>query len=304
MGKIYLFYGEEKYDLEQAVIKIKKQFNNLENGINLFYINSENVDNLENISSSITFFGDEKLIIMKDLNLKFDAEILNANKDNNITYIIIEDTIDKRTTCYKTLSKIAEIKEFKYMDSKQIPIYIKEILKKYNISIDNETAQYMCEMCGEDKTNLLNELKKIVSYLNNEENKVTKEIIDKVCSKTLNAKIFDMLDLILQREHVKGINMLEELLLQKEPIVKIYIMLYKQIKQMYLIKLLEKQGDRNIDKTLSMHPFTFKKLSYSVKKYNEKQLKQILNLFDEYDEKTKIGEMDFEIGLKKIICSI
>ena len=133
---------------------------------------------------------------------------------------------------------------------------------------------------------------------------MTKEIIDKVCSKTLNAKIFDMLDLILQREHVKGINMLEELLLQKEPIVKIYIMLYKQIKQMYLIKLLEKQGDRNIDKTLSMHPFTFKKLSYSVKKYNEKQLKQILNLFDEYDEKTKIGEMDFEIGLKKIICSI
>ena len=156
MGKIYLFYGEEKYDLEQAVIKIKKQFSNLENGINLFYINSENIDDLENISSSITFFGDEKLIIMKDLNLKFDVEILNANKDNNITYIIIEDTIDKRTTCYKTLSKIAEIKEFKYMDSKQIPIYIKEILKKYNINIDNQKAEYMCEMCGEDKTNLLN----------------------------------------------------------------------------------------------------------------------------------------------------
>ena len=62
MGKIYLFYGEEKYDLEQAVLKIKKQFNNLENGINLFYINSENIDELENISSSIKFFGDEKLI--------------------------------------------------------------------------------------------------------------------------------------------------------------------------------------------------------------------------------------------------
>ena len=26
--------------------------------------------------------------------------------------------------------------------------------------------------------------------------------------------------------------------------------------------------------------------------------------FDEYDEKTKNGEMDFEIGLKKIICTM
>ena len=68
MGKIYLFYGEEKYDLEQAVLKIKKQFSNLENGINLFYINSDNINELENISSSLTFFGDEKLIIIKDLN--------------------------------------------------------------------------------------------------------------------------------------------------------------------------------------------------------------------------------------------
>lgn len=304
MGKIYLFYGEEKYDLEQAVLKIKKQFSNLENGINLFYINSDNINELENISSSLTFFGDEKLIIMKDLNLKFDPEILNSNKDNNITYIIIEESIDKRTTCYKNLSKIAEIKEFKYMDSKQIPIYIMEVLKKYNIKIDRETAEYMYEICGDDKTNLLNELKKIVSYLNSEYDKVTKEIIDKVCSKTLNAKIFDMLDVILQKEHIKGINMLDELLLQKEPIVRIYIMLYKQIKQMYLIKILEKQGEKNIVQTLSMHPFTFKKLSYSVKKYTEKELKKILNLFDEYDEKTKLGEMDFEIGLKKIICSI
>ena len=39
MSNIFLFYGEEKYDLEQRVEKIKKEFSNLEVGLNLFYIN-------------------------------------------------------------------------------------------------------------------------------------------------------------------------------------------------------------------------------------------------------------------------
>ena len=46
MGKIYFFSGEEKYDIEQNIQKIKKEFGNLELGINLFYIDSENVQNL------------------------------------------------------------------------------------------------------------------------------------------------------------------------------------------------------------------------------------------------------------------
>ena len=40
LSNIYLFYGEEKYDLEQRVEKIKKDFTNLEVGLNLFYINN------------------------------------------------------------------------------------------------------------------------------------------------------------------------------------------------------------------------------------------------------------------------
>ena len=40
MSNIYLLYGEEKYDLNQRVEKIKREFQNLELGVNLFYITS------------------------------------------------------------------------------------------------------------------------------------------------------------------------------------------------------------------------------------------------------------------------
>lgn len=303
MGKIYFFYGEEKYDIEQSVQKIKKEFGNLELGINLFYIDSENVQNLGQISSGVSFFGEEKLIIMKNTKLKFDVDFIEKEKESGKTYIIIEDSVDKRTSEYKKLSKIAETKEFKFMDQKQIIAYIMKILEKCSLKIDYKTAEYMAEVCGENKANIINELNKIVLYKGSG-NTVDKETIDKVCVKTLNAKIFDMLDFIVNKDHKNGILLLDELLIQKEAIVKIYIMLYKQVKQMYMIKILKEKRENDIATKLQIHPYVFQKLSKTSDKYRIDELKSIMKSFDKYDEATKSGEMDFQVGLKKIICSM
>ena len=40
---IYLFYGEEKYELYKEVEKIKKSFESLEVGVNFFNITKENI---------------------------------------------------------------------------------------------------------------------------------------------------------------------------------------------------------------------------------------------------------------------
>ena len=135
-------------------------------------------------------------------------------------------------------------------------------------------------------------------------NTVDKETIDKVCVKTLNAKIFDMLDFIVNKDHKNGILLLDELLIQKEAIVKIYIMLYKQVKQMYMIKILKAKRENDIATKLQIHPYVFQKLSKTSDKYRIDELKSIMKSFDKYDEATKSGEMDFEVGLKKIICSM
>lgn len=302
MSNIYLFYGEEKYDINQRVEKIKKEFSNLEVGVNLFYINSENIDELESITQGVSFFGSEKLIIIRNTNLKFNVNILK-DIDEDIKVIIIEDSIDKRLSEYKTLSKIAECTEYNHLDERQMTQFIIQILKKYNVNISYDDAQYMQSVCGNDKYNTINELQKLVIYVQSDF-VVTKDIIDKVCSKTLNAKIFDVLDDIVNKRKDIAIEELNSLLRQKEPIVKIYIMLYKQFKQLYMIKLLKNSGDKNIAQTLGIAPFIVKKLSYSCDKYSEKELKNIIYAFDNYDQKTKNGDMDFEIGLKEIICML
>ena len=276
MSNIYLLYGEEKYDLNARVEKIKKEFSNLEVGVNLFYINLDNVDELESVLQGVTFFGSQKLV---------------------------EDSVDKRLSDYKAIAKIAEVVEFKHYDEGQMTKFIMDLLKKYDVKISFEDATYMQNVCGTDKQNNINELQKLVIYVG-QGGTVTKEVIDTVCSKTLNAKIFDVLDDIINKKKEVAIKELDSLLKQKEPIVKIYIMLYKQFKQLYMIKLLKQTGNTNVAQELGIHPFVAKKLSQAADKYSEKSLKNIIYAFDDYDQKTKNGDMDFEIGLKKIICML
>ena len=240
MSNIYLLYGEEKYELNQKVEKIKKEFSNLQVGVNLFYINNDNIDELTSVTQGVTFFGSEKLIIIKNTNLKFDTNIIK-DIDEDIKVIIIEESVDKRLSEYKALSKFAECIEFKHLDAVQMTDFIINTLKKYNVKISYEDAQYMQNVCGEDKSNNINEMQKLVIYVGNG-GTVTKDIIDNICSKTLNAKIFDVLENIINKKKKIAIEQLNTLLQQKEPIVKIYIMLYKQYKQLYMIKLLKDKG--------------------------------------------------------------
>ena len=67
---------------------------------------------------------------------------------------------------------------------------------------------------------------------------------------------------------------------------------------------MKEKREQDIAKKLGIHPFVFKNLSISSEKYTIDELKKIIYEFGEYDEKTKVGEMDFEIGLKKIICNM
>ena len=300
---IYLLYGDEKYELYRFVEDIKKKQDNLELGINYFNITSENINELDNIYETVTFFASSKLVIIKDTKLKFDIQKLIEKADNEDTYVILEDSLDKRTTEYKLISKNAQIKEFKHLNEKELASYIINVIKQYGLNISTDTANYMINNCSTDKYSIINEMQKLVILLDKGAN-ITKEHIDKICSRTLTTKIFSMLDYARNKDKKNAIRLLDELLITKEPIVKISIILYKQIKNMYLIKYMQSNKVNNINETLKLNPYEFTKLSKSCNNYDIQKLKEIIYRFGEYDYKTKSGLMDFEIGLKQIICML
>ncbi len=299
---VYLLYGEEEYDKNRYLEKIKKCFESLELGVNYFILDKTSIDMLADLIDNISFFGEKKLIVLKDAGLKINTALLeDLNKETTI--VILQDSIDKRTSEWKYLNKNAMCIEFARLNEKNALSFTINTLKAYGIVVSDEIAAYLIECCTTDKLMLINEFKKITSYFE-KGTVLTKEHIDKICVKTLSSKVFDMLDLAVNKKQSEAVKKLMELFDQKEQPIGISIMLFKQVKQMYLIKLAEKEKIDNISTELNIHPFVYRKLKYAVNKYTEEQLERILKELSEYDEKSKIGEMDAEKGLIQIVMSM
>lgn len=305
---VYLIYGDEKYDVERYIEKIKKCYDNLENGVNFFILDKTNIDTLSDVIESVSFFGLEKLIIVKNINLKFNKDILENITNPELAIVFIEESVDKRTSEYKYLTKKATCMECTKLNEKDAAFFVVRTLNQYKIKVSDEVAKYMVNVCTEDKQTLINEFKKIVAYLN-EGDSLTKEVIDTICTRTLDAKIFDLMDLIVAKKKKEALNVLDDMLAQKTYIGIISSMMYKQIKQIYQIKLMEKKIKEtginvNIATELGIHPFVFNKLKSSATLYNLEDLEKILLEFDEYDSSSKTGKIDIELGLKRIILEM
>lgn len=302
---VYFFYGDDLYELERYVDKIKKTYNNLELGVNFFQLDKNNIDSLLDICTSVSFFGEEKLVIVKDTKLKFNLELLNELKNTKSTVVIVEPEVDKRTAEYKKIQKLAVCVEFAELKSKDAASYVRKILSGYKINVTDEVALYMVEVCTPNKQLLINEFRKIVAYLK-EGDTLTKEIIDKICVRTLDAKIFDVIDNIIAKKKDVAFRELDDLIEGKTYIGVISSVIYKQLKQIYLIKLLEEDSKKqntkiDIAQKLNLTPFVYTKLSKIKDMYTIEQLEKLLLEFADYDLNSKIGLDDSVLGLKRII---
>lgn len=308
LNGVYLIYGTEIYDVQRYVEKMKKSIPNLQNGVNFFTLDKTNIDSLKDTMDSVSFFGLRKFILVKDINLKFNKAVLEDITNPELLLVFVEESVDKRTAEYKYLAKNAKVVECNKLNEKDAVMFVIRMLSSYKIKVTEDTAKYLISVCTQDKQILINEFRKIVAYLG-EDSILTKEVIDKICSKTLDAKIFDLMDFVLAKKKTEALNMLDDLIASKTYIGQITSMMFKQIKQMYEIKLMEekirKEGiNVNIATTLGIHPFVYSKLNGFAKSYTKTELENILLDFDEYDTGMKQGKIDAIIGLKQIILKI
>ena len=261
---IYLFYGEETYLLETKVKRIKKEFTQLIQGINFIQIDDTNAEELISDLETPAFGFDKKLIIAKNTGLfkkekktsKSDtkkkkndesklplyekiAKYIEKNKDElneSVDLIFVEQEADKNTL-YQTIEKVGEVKEFTLLKLPELITNIKKIASAYKVNINDETVKYLIECCGTSMQDLINEIRKLIEY-KGENNTITKQDVDLMCTKQIQAVIFDLTDNLGKKETGKALEIYNRLISNKEPIQKILITLYNHFKKLYIIKML------------------------------------------------------------------
>ena len=151
---------------------------------------------------------------------------------------------------------------------------------------------------------LINEIRKLIEYAG-QGGTITKEAVDMLSIKKLESVIFDLTDNLGKKDTKKALEVLQNLIYQKEPLQKILITLYNHFKKIYLTKIAIKEN-KNIAQSLNLKPnqtFLVKKYQMQSKYFKENELKIILQSLRDLDYKYKIGEIDLQVGLESILCT-
>ena len=331
MDSIYLLYGEEEFLLETCVKKIKKSFGELINGINYIQIDDKNVDNLISDIETPAFGYSKKLIILRDSGLfkkiartknnetkstkkretktKSQEQKIAEYIENNIEsiqetvqIIFIEKEVSTNDL-QKTIQKLGTVCEFDKLRPAQISKRMKAICNGYKVNIDEKTMSYFIETCGTNMMALINEMRKLIEYVG-ENGKITNETIDLLSIKELDSVIFDLTDNLGQKNVKAAIQILNELLYNKEPIQKILITLYNHLKKIY-ITMLANIYNVNVAEALNLKPnqmFLTTKYKKQAGYFKKEELRRILQELIDLDYKSKQGLIDINVGLEAVLC--
>lgn len=322
LNSIYLFYGEELFLLENAVKKIKKLFGELVLGINYIQINETNIGSLISDVETPAFGFDKKLIVIKNAGLlkkerkanskgnnelqKKIAEYIkgNINVINDTTILVfIEEDISK-CELTKVIEENGVVCNFERLKPMDIKRRLKAICNAYEVNVSEQNLDLLIETSGTNMLDLINEIRKLIEYAG-KGGTITNESIEKLATKEFEAKIFDLTDNLGKKDISKAMEILKELIYNKEPVQKILITLYNHFKKIYLTKLCMERN-RDILSVLKLKPnqtFLVSKYKRQAGYFKTNELRNILGELINLDKSYKSGLIDINIGLEAILCT-
>ena len=150
---------------------------------------------------------------------------------------------------------------------------------------------------------LINEIRKLIEYAG-ENGKIQKEDIDKLTIKKLETVIFDLTDNLGKKQIADSLEILNNLIYQKEPIQKILITLYNHFKKLYFTKI-ALNSNKDLITSLNLKPnqtFLTGKYKTQSSYFKMNELKEILQELRDLDYNYKNGLIDLQVGLETILC--
>ncbi len=311
---VYLLSGDDTFEKEQYIEKLKEQFPNKQKGLQVVVLDKDSLHLLEQELSTYSFFMEPKLILVKVPKKAADEDAEKGSKKDwfsedledkilhkieNITLVFVEEGTSKGKL-YKFISQYGKVMVFDKKKPQEIATWVQKYVQDFGLTIGKAEATYMVDLCGANKLALVNEIKKLIDYVENAQ--ITKQAIDALCSRTSEVIIFDLTDSYGKKNKKATLQYLEDLIEQKEPLQKIFIMIAKHFKSLLLAKVAIEQG-KNVAQELSISPYPARKYAEQAKNFSMEELITIFKEFAKLDEDSKVGKIDLKVGLQKMIMA-
>lgn len=311
IGNLYLFFGEEVY-LKEIYLERMKQFvpDDGFGDFNRIMLDGKELtqDKISDALESFPMMSVKKLVVIKDSGIFKSATEETKNfwaarlKDipEYVLLIFDEKEVDKRSALYKAVTKNGLGVEFEYIKDYELVAWIEREAGKAKKRIAKDNAQYFISICDPGLSTLSRELDKLIHYCGDE---IYRTDIDKVVFKSMNIKVFELMDKIVAKDSDGAIGMLADLKTAKEPAFKILYLLFSSFDKMLRCKLMLAEGasSAEVAAKAEIAPFLVNKYASAARNFSEQYLIGRLTAVSEVDMAVKSGEIEEWLALEEYV---
>lgn len=325
LSNLYLFWGTEHYLMENTIALIREQMVNPSfQDLNYQILDGRElrIDEIINACETVPFMDEKRVVLVRELEC-FSTKRKNITEEEEerlIAYLSnlpsstllmfsMSDGIDKRKKIVKEIGKSGQIVEFGRLTGKDIHKWVTKVFNKYRKKIGEAEINELLELIGYSDRNsvktlkdLENEIIKLVNYVG-ERSTVTKQDIELLAPRSLENDIFRLVESIGEKNGNEALQILNDMLVEGEPEIRILHMITRQFRLLYQVKLMENQGytATAIAPKLGIQQFVVKKYLKQAVNFDLKVLRKALEKCLQTDESIKKGTMNQRLAVELLI---
>lgn len=311
--KVYLLTGDESYLILQAKELLIHALVAEGDEMNYTVFEESKIDmqQLGELAMTYPLFAAKRVILLDR------TGILKSGKDALIEIfqslpettcmIICEPEVDKRSKAYKWIKKNGYVGEFLKKDQteKVLMRWVAALLAKEKKRIRESDVRFFLERVGDDMFQIKNETDKLISYVG-ERPEITREDIEEITSGEVQNKIFDLVAAIAEGDKRRALSYYDDLLLLKEPSMRILFLIARQYRILLLIADMRgrHKPDKDIAQAAGIPVFAIRKNAAQLRGYTVKTLEHCISSCIQIEEEIKTGRISDQIGLETLIVGL
>ena len=313
LHNLYLLYGEEPYLKRTYKNKLLKKLVNPGDEMNFSRYQGRDVaeQELMDLADTMPFFADHRVILVEDSNFfqnKHDkfADYLKKEIPDSTIYIFVESKVDKRNGAFKALVKNPQCQpvEFNILTANELASWIGGRLRRDHKLMNREAWAAFYDRTAKNMDMMDTEYEKLISYVGDAP-EITIQDVDAVCTGIAEAKVFDMISAISEKDAAKVLGFYHDLLESKEEPLGILALIERQFRQLLIAKEMEAEhyDSSTIAKTSGMHPYYLSRNLNLARRFWVKDMKQLLHDAQDLEQRAKSGRMDQRLAVEVLMMT-
>lgn len=303
---VVVLTGLNQFAVQEKLAELRKTFVDKygSDGIESYDGEQIETDSLSILLSGASLFAANRLIIIRHLSenkLVAEKFVEYAEKiPTEVTVVLVESQLDKRTVYYKELKKISEFNEFEVLSEGQLISWIQKRVVDEGGQINTGSAKLLFEYVGNDQLRLVNEIAKLVAY----EPNITDQTIQQLVEKNPRDTVFQLLEYALSGRRDKALGVLDGLEKAFEDPFQTANMLVWQAQVLAVVKSAGDRSDADIAKETKFNPYVIHKTKTLANRMDRTQLRRILDVVAKLDLTLKSTSVEPWRAVEQAVLSI